>query len=72
MTVLAPPFGPIPAAPCGPLPRGVLESRPCACGTRVTASRHDPLPGVLEHNASVAHRDWWRRVERAWQGEERP
>ena len=63
MTVLAPPFGPVPP-PARSLPCCVLVSQPCACGTRVTASRHDPAPGVAAHNATAAHRRWWARVER--------
>ena len=72
MTVLPPPFGPIPPAPPARLEPGVLMSRPCACGTPVTASRLDPGPGVAEHNRTAAHREWWARVGVQWQGEERP
>ncbi len=63
---------PIPVAPPAPLTLGVLMSRPCACGTPVTASRLDPGPGVTEHNRTAAHREWWARVRLQWQGEERP
>ncbi len=75
---LLPGCSPIPAAPParlapeGSLPAGVLVSRPCACGTHVTASRHDPTPGIREHNATATHRAWWERVRGEWQGEERP
>lgn len=72
MTVLAPPFGPIPAAPCGPLKAGEIMTRPCACGTPVTASRLDPWPGVAAHNATAVHTRWWACVRGQWQGEERP
>ena len=61
MTVLPPPFGPIPPAPPARLEPGVLLSRPCACGTLVTASRLDPTPGVRAHNATAAHVEWARR-----------
>ena len=60
--MIAPPFGPIPAAPARPC--CTLVSRPCACGTRVTASLHDPAPGVAAHNATPAHATWWARVGR--------
>lgn len=56
--------------PAGALPRGVIVSRPCACGRRVSASRHDPGPGVAAHNATPEHQAWWLRVCREWQGEE--
>jgi hypothetical protein len=55
--------------PEGSLPAGVIVSRPCACGIRVTASRLDPGPGVREHNATAEHRAWGRRVDADWQGE---
>ena len=76
--IAVPPFGPIPAAPCGPqptrgrrLPQGFV-TRPCACGQPVTASRLDPAPGVREHNETAAHVRWWARARGIWQGEERP
>ena len=55
--------------PPGALPAGVLISRACACGTRLTASRHEPAPGVAEHNATAAHAAWWARARGEWQGE---
>ena len=51
------------------LPAWVVVSRPCACGTRIRASRHDPAPGVAAHNRTPAHRAWWERVRGDWQGE---
>jgi hypothetical protein len=63
MTVTAPPFGPVPA-PVRSLPCCRLVSRPCACGQSVTASPHDPAPGVAAHNRTYGHREWWARVER--------
>jgi hypothetical protein len=73
--IILPGFGRIPPLasalpPEGSLPPGVLVTRPCACGTPVTASRHDPAPGVAAHIAMTAHRRWWARVEAEWQGEE--
>ena len=52
---------PIPAAPRESLAPGVLLSRPCVCGTCVTASRLDPGPGVAEHNRTTAHKVWAKR-----------
>ena len=65
---LLPGGSPIPAARLRPC--CTVLSRPCACGTRVTASRHDPGPGVAEHNRTAPHREWWGRVRGQWQGEE--
>lgn len=49
MTVLAPPFGPIPAAPERPR-YGAIAWRPCACGVIHTLSTGSPAPDTASEN----------------------
>lgn len=40
----------------------MIFTRPCACGSTVTANPDDPTPGVREHNATRVHRNWSQRT----------